>query len=269
MRQNRIRDPLAGFTLLSLLWLAPVALADESVTLAGKVETIIALNPHLGAYELRVQSADEGLRLEGAVPSEVERALAEDLARLVGGGEVPIDNALTLGATFADAPGPLAAAVADLNTATKIRQRLGWQRSTSGLGIDFEIDQGIVRLQGRIGASGPHDVAGTLARTTEGVREVFNYINVDPNMLTEDRARQEVIAAEPRSDNWIANRVQAVLQYDTTVNARSIEVSASDGVVLLRGSVTSLAERQVAEALAADVLGVREVESLLVFERPM
>jgi osmotically-inducible protein OsmY len=87
--------------------------------------------------------------------------------------------------------------------------------------------------------------------------------------LTEERERQTAAGEVERSDTWIADRVNTVLSYDTTVNARSIEVISNDGVVLLRGTVTSLAERQVAEALAGDILGVREVESLLSFERPM
>jgi osmotically-inducible protein OsmY len=252
---------------LTLMSAAPVR-AEADVQAAGKLQTMLALNQHLGAYDIRVVAADGRLRMEGAVPSTIERTLAEDLANLAANG-VPVDNALTLNAPFADGPGPLAMQVMDLDVATKIRQRLGWQASTSALSIELEIDQGIVRLQGKVGASGAHDGVGTLVRTTEGVREVFNYINVDPDALADERDRQASDAEAEHSDTWIANRVKAVLRYDTTVNARSIEVSATDGVVLLRGTVTSLAERQVAEALARDILGVRDVESLLTFERPM
>jgi osmotically-inducible protein OsmY len=267
MRLTGSKQILTIAVVLTLLSAAP-ARAEADVQAAGKLQTMLALNQHLGAYEIRVIAADGRLRMEGAVPSTIERTLAEDLAKLVANG-APIDNALTLEARFAQGLGPLAAQVMDLDVATKIRQRLGWQTSTSGLNIDLEIDQGIVRVQGKVGASGAHEAVGTLVRTTEGVREVFNYINVDPDALADERDRQASDAEVERSDTWIANRVEAVLRYDTTVNARSIEVSATDGVVLLRGTVTSLAERQVAEALARDILGVRDVESLLTFERPM
>lgn len=255
--------------LLILLSASPLrADADSDAGIAAKVETIIALNQHLSGYAIKVHSQDGRLRIEGSVPGVIERALAEDLANLVANG-VPVDNALALDAAFAESPGPLTAQVEDLDLATRIRQRLGWQTSTSGLEVSVEIDGGIARLQGRVGSTGASDRVATLVGTTEGVREVFNYINVDPDILTAERERQAAAGEVERSDTWITNRVSAVLRYDTTVNARSIEVSSTDGVVLLRGTVTSLAERQVAEALAGDILGVREVESLLSFERPM
>jgi osmotically-inducible protein OsmY len=269
MRLTGSKQILTIAVVLTLLSAAPLR-AEADVQTAGKLQTMLALNQHLGAYDIRVVAADGRLRMEGAVPSTIERTMAEDLANLVANG-VPIDNALTLNAPFAEGPGPLAMKVMDLDTATKIRQRLGWQTSTSGLNIDLEIDQGIARLQGKVGGSGAHDAVATLVRTTEGVREVFNYINVDPDALAAERDRQAADAETEteHSDTWIANRVKAVLRYDTTVNVRNIEVSATDGIVLLRGTVTSLAERQVAESLARDILGVRDVESLLTFERPM
>jgi osmotically-inducible protein OsmY len=267
MKWTRPDRLLMASAFLTLLSVSPLrANADAGIT--AKVETIIALNQHLGGYAIEVTWQDGRLRIEGAVPSAIERALAEDLANLVANG-VPVDNALELGAAFAASPGSLTAQVEDLDVATRIRERLEWQTSTSGLEVSVEIDGGIARLQGRVGSTGASDRVATLVRTTEGVREVFNYINVDPDALNEERERQAGVAEVQRSDTWIANRLRAVLGYDTTVNAQAMEVSSNDGVVLLRGTVTSLAERQVAEALAGDILGVHEVESLLSFERPM
>lgn len=252
---------------LALLSASPLR-ADTDVATAARVETIIALNQHLSGYAIQILLRDGRLRIEGSVPSAIERTLAEDLAKLVANG-MPVDNALDLDAPFAQRPGPLTARVEDLDVATRIRERLEWQSSMSGLEVAVEVDGGIARLQGRVGSAGASDRVATLVGTTEGVREVFNYINVDPDVLTEERERQAALAEVKRSDTWIANRLEAVLRYDTTVNAGSMEVSSNDGVVLLRGSVTSLAERQVAEALAGDILGVREVEALLSFDRPM
>ncbi|RKT47642.1 BON domain-containing protein [Thiocapsa rosea] len=267
MKSTRPYRVLMTSALLILLSASPLR-ADADAAIAAKVETIIALNQHLGRYAIEVQSQDGRLRIEGSVPGVIERALAEDLANLVANG-VPVDNALELDAAFAASPGPLTSQVKDLDVATKIRQRLGWQTSTSGLEVAVEVEGGIARLQGRVGSPGASDRVATLVGTTEGIVEVFNYINVNPDILTEERERQAAAGDVERSDTWIADRVNTVLGYDTTVNARSIEVIANDGVVLLRGTVTSLAERQVAEALAGDILGVREVESLLSFERPM
>jgi osmotically-inducible protein OsmY len=51
------------------------------------------------------------------------------------------------------------------------------------------------------------------------------------------------------------------------VNDRAIEITVKDAVVTLSGSVTSSAERRVAEKIAADLSGVEEVDSRLVIER--
>jgi osmotically-inducible protein OsmY len=267
MRPTRTRQLVPALPVLMLLLAAPL-LADADLQTAAKVETVIALNQHLSGYDIQVVSEEGRLRIKGSVPSAIERTLAEDLAKLVARGK-PVENALSLDAPFADGPGRLTAQVRDLDAATKIRQRLGWQTSTVGLDVDMEIEEGIARLQGRVGSSNSYDRVATIVRTTEGIREVFNYININPDAIPDERERQAAAAEVEHSDSWIANRVKTILQYDTTVNARNIEVIATDGVVLLRGGVTSLAERQVAEALAADVLGVREVESLLAFESPM
>jgi osmotically-inducible protein OsmY len=60
-----------------------------------------------------------------------------------------------------------------------------------------------------------------------------------------------------------------LLRFDTTVNAHSIEVEALEGKVILSGTVTSSAERGVAEALAERVPGVTAVDSRLIIERPL
>ena len=70
-----------------------------------------------------------------------------------------------------------------------------------------------------------------------------------------------------REDDWISSRLQALLQADTTVNDRAIEIKVREGEVTLSGSVTSSAERSVAETIAGDMPGVRKVDSRLIIER--
>lgn len=133
MRSTRPERILITSALLALLSASPLR-ADTDAAAAAKVETIIALNQHLSGYTIQVLLRDGRLRIEGSVPGAIERALAEDLANLVADG-VPVDNALDLNADFAQSPGPLTARVEDLDVATKIRERLEWQISTSGLEV--------------------------------------------------------------------------------------------------------------------------------------
>lgn len=70
----------------------------------------------------------------------------------------------------------------------------------------------------------------------------------------------DVRAEVDREDDWIRGRLRALLQSDTTVNARSIEIKVREAVVTLSGSVTSSVERSVAETIAGNVPGVREID---------
>jgi hyperosmotically inducible protein len=179
-----------------------------------------------------------------------------------------VENALTLAADLPDAPGTLFGEDEDETTAARLRQTYSWQKDTAGLGIDVEVNRGEVRLNGEVGSSATKDRIAALAATTEGVAEVFNYISVDPARIPDIRERQAKLDGVQRTDAWIASRLRRLLQFDTTVNAHSIEVEARDGTAILTGTVTSSAERTVAEARAAQVPGVRDLESRLVIEAP-
>lgn len=233
----------------------------------ARAQTLIDLNPILSGYEIQVRASDAGLRLEGTVADAAEQALAAALTALVADG-AEIDNALGLDADLPDAPGPLFVADEDATIATRLQQTLRWQKDTAGLGIEVEVNRGEVRLNGEVGTTATKDRVAALAATTEGVDAVFNYISVDPADIPAIREQQARLADVERADAWIASRLRRLLQFDTTVNAHSIEVEARDGTAILSGAVTSSAERSVAEGLAANLPGVREVDSRLVIERP-
>jgi osmotically-inducible protein OsmY len=252
---------------MALALLANSAAAAAAPGSEARAQTLIDLNPVLSGYDIRVRASDAGLRLEGSVADVAERQLAEALTALVAGG-AEIQNALGLEADLPDAPGPLFVADEDATIATRLRQTLRWQKDTAGLGIEVEVNRGEVRLNGQVGTTATKDRVATLAATTEGVDAVFNYISVDPANIPAIRERQARVADVEHADAWIASRLRRLLQFDTTVNAHTIEVEARDGTAILSGAVTSSAERNVAEGLATNLPGVREVDSRLVIERP-
>jgi len=259
------RVPLAGVFLAFCCLAADGVWAQSAADI--RAQTLIETNSLLSGYDIRVVGGDGRLRLEGAVGDPADRRLAEALtARVADGAEVV--NELSLEAELPDAPGSLYVAEQDLTTAARLRQTLRWQKDTAGLGIELEVNRGAVRLNGEAGTTATKDRVAALAATTEGVDEVFNYISVDPGQIPAIRERQAELAAEEHPDAWIASRLRRLLTFDTTVNAHSIEVEVRDGTVILSGSVASSAERKVAEALAADMLGVGDVDSRLIIERP-
>lgn len=74
-------------------------------------------------------------------------------------------------------------------------------------------------------------------------------------MATGDAAAQAV------SDTWITTKVKSVLHADTDANGLDVHVETRDGVVTLRGDLTSQADVDRVEALARDVEGVTRVDA--------
>jgi osmotically-inducible protein OsmY len=266
MSQSRFARLAATAAAVSLLSsVAATAMAQTGAE--ARAQTLIDVNPLLSGHDIRVVSGASGLRLEGAVADAAEQRLAEALTAMVAEG-AEIDNALSLGADLPDTVGSMFQEDEDQTTAARLRQTLSWQKDTAGLEIAVEVNRGEVRLNGEVGTTATKDRIATLAATTAGVDAVFNYISVDPANIPAIRELQAETEAAERPDTWIANRLRRLLQFDTTVNAQSIEVEAREGTAILSGAVTSSAERKVAEDLATNVPGVRDLDSRLVIERP-
>ena len=65
-------------------------------------------------------------------------------------------------------------------------------------------------------------------------------------------------------DAWITTKVKADLAKDSDTKAHKIHVNTKSGVVVLTGTVASIAEKTKAEADAKSVKGVVNVENQLV-----
>jgi osmotically-inducible protein OsmY len=85
-------------------------------------------------------------------------------------------------------------------------------------------------------------------------------------------ADEDVVAANlpqsgvPQGDDEIRNGVIAALRADAATTDLDVQVLVRDGVVVLRGSVSSLDEADLAESIAAAVRGVEEVREELEVE---
>ncbi len=261
------KSPLAAAFLFGVISLPVSAELAASAETAAKAQILIDVNPLLGGYDIKVQTSDAGLRLAGAVANEIDADLAKALARLVVEDDLEVVSDLSLDAPMPETSSGLITQIQDRTTAARLQQRLRWQVSNMPLDVQVEVDRGVVRLRGQVGASASKDRIAAMAESTEGVNEVFNYISVDPGLIAGEREQEGRAQQLERGDDWIANRLRALLQSDTTVNDRAIEIKVREGVVTLSGSVTSSAERSVAETIAGDMPGVREIDSRLIIER--
>lgn len=104
---------------------------------------------------------------------------------------------------------------------------------------------GVAYLDGAVASYQQKKAIGAAVATLPNVREVVNRLRVAPCSL--------------RSDKEIAQNLIAALQKDAVLSLYSVGVAVKDGVVELKGHVSSISGKVAAEAAAWSVCGVRHV----------
>ena len=119
--------------------------------------------------------------------------------------------------------------------------------------ISVRSKDGVVTLTGTVFDDSHKSLAETTVTSLPGVQSVDNRLEV-----------REQPPAE-KSDAWIATKVKAALLFHRSVSALT-QVDAKDGVVTLRGTANSQAEKDLTTQYAQDVDGVTRVDIGLVGE---
>jgi osmotically-inducible protein OsmY len=145
--------------------------------------------------------------------------------------------------------------------------REGWDSLTGGSDEDRYQARGDMargmygRDRGRVmgGLRGDHDERSMFDRATGGLREGWesvkrSFTGKGPKGYT-------------RSDDRIREDVSDRLMAHSEVDASDIEVSVSNGEVRLSGKVSRRLEKRLAEELAEDVLGVKDVANMIRVDR--
>lgn len=259
-------------SLATLLGLAPcISQAAQTVQAArqeGSVWSAIALNPHLSAFEISVRVEDNGTAfLEGRVEEPVQRELAERIASAVP-GIVRVDNQLSIDPRLAEQPKPrqaFAQRVEDETLTATVKSKLLWNASTQALSISVETADGVVTLKGQAQTADAKQLAGTLAKNTQGVYEVNNLISLgisETSSTTAERPGDK--PQEALADAWITEKVKASLVLSRNLDGLSIDVETRNGMVNLKGTVVSSEQKTHAVEVARNVRGVRGVDADLI-----
>lgn len=140
--------------------------------------------------------------------------------------------------------------------ATKIQGQYFADEDVKARFINVSADEGVVTLRGRVDSDAAREQAVTIARNTDGVRQVQDMLLVGPP-TDSDEARQAA---------WITTQIQARYFADSSIAGRDIDVTTSDGVVTLSGRVDSAAEKADAVAVARGIDGVTRVQDRLVVQ---
>lgn len=248
-----------------LLVIGP-AVADplQDARLEGAVQTAISLNKVLNPFRIEVQVEGQQARLSGEVENPVERDLAERVALATRGIE-RVDNRLQVNAELAEQPLERRAYAQRLEDATLtaiIRARLLWSRITQKAPIEVESRDGVVTMRGRVDNVEAKELAGVIARTSEGVYLVNNLISLDSAAMAQARENPPTVPTGPQpSDAWIIDKVQSSLRYSRNLDGPNIKVASQEGLVRLSGEVVSQEQKTIAVQIAGQILGVRGVDA--------
>ena len=139
---------------------------------------------------------------------------------------------------------------------SKVTARITADPEVNPFEIDVDTTDGVVRLSGMVEDETQRAGAESLARRTEGVKDVINDIELgDPTFK------------ENIDDAWISSKVKTKLAADPDINKFNIDVDVLQSVVTLSGTVETEHARQHAEDIARRTKGVTDVKNLLKVEK--
>jgi hyperosmotically inducible protein len=127
--------------------------------------------------------------------------------------------------------------------------------------IDTQVNDGVVVLSGDVESRIDKELAGEIARGTEGVEKVVNNLEVMPGSRAPGKGSRGV-------DDYVADatmtaQVKYALIASDSTDGLSIDVDTSEGKVTLKGNVDSMEQKELAGRIARNVDGVSAVNNLL------
>ena len=247
----------------------PVEMSDASLETAVRARLYSA-----GATresDIDVSAADTVVTLSGQVENQIIEDQAMTVARETEGVTRVEDRLVVATSGTGAASNPLAKDDSGTRDITTLENTPGWittkiqaqyfvNPEIKGWNIDVTTTSGgVVELRGEVDTPDDKAEAVRIARATEGVTRIEDYLRVRAD--TAERSAEPAELAN--SDPWITAKVQAKYFVDPDVKALNLDVTTRDGVVTLQGTVATDAERRHAVAIARNTDGVRDVRDEL------
>lgn len=245
--RNRLRNPFVIRLILSVLLAAMLTLAApvvaqtseqrsglEDSEITDAVENELLFDPAVPLNDIEVVTTDGIVVLSGTVSNLLARDRAIRLAETVRGVR-------SVASRIKVSPRK---SRTDTTLESDVVQAMVYDPAVDFANLDVEVDDGVVILSGTVNSWQEKTLA---IRTAKGVRGV-----------AEVRDRMDIQFVEDRTDSEILPEVKQALRWDALVDDALIDVSVDDGVVTLKGTVGSAAEKRRAE-YDAQIAGVRDV----------
>lgn len=157
-------------------------------------------------------------------------------------------------------------ALGDAGITVRIDTAYLFNTHLSATAIDVDTDHGVVTLSGEVPSDVHRDLAVSIAKSADGVRDVHDRLSVSKEkdaarLQANGRRASDRTFGQAVHDATITASIKMQLATGKGVAAHDINVDTRRGRVTLTGQVASEAARQLAVRIARDTEGVREVEN--------
>ena len=195
--------------------------------------------PRLQEDEIGVAVKNGVVTLTGFVPDYAQRRTAAKAAeRVVGVRAVAQELVVKVPEMFR---------YSDTELAHRVVNALAWDVEVPNEKIQAKVEDGWVTLEGTVDWQYQRNAAERAVRYLGGIKGVSNLVTIAP-------------LASPYD---VALRIKAALHRTADVEAKRVHVSATDGKVVLTGTVRSWPERADIERAAWSASGVQTVDDRL------
>jgi osmotically-inducible protein OsmY len=159
----------------------PKSSAAQDDLIDTRLEMAYLFNPHLNNFTIDTDVEDGTVTLSGSVRSEIDKDLAEEIAKSVDGVK-SVKNSLEV-KDGQESSTPAAASdffqkVSDATTTALIKTRLIANENLAAADIDVDTENSAVRLSGEVRSTTERQLAEFIARNTAGVESVANELEV-------------------------------------------------------------------------------------------
>ena len=161
--------------------------AIKDAWLDGKLESAYLFNEHLSPFDIDTDVDNGVVRLTGSVDSDIDRDLAEEIAKSIDGvtdvkNDLVVDKAKARVARDDDASHERSGfrqAVSNATLTAKIKTQLLTNSNTSGMAVDVDSVNGNVTLSGTVDSDEEKELIARIAENTSGTDSVDNQLMVD------------------------------------------------------------------------------------------
>jgi len=227
--------------------------STQDAATTSRVHTALPPSKHASPFEIKVDTIQGVVTLEGQVPSEQLKTVAGAIAQDTSSVK-QVHNNLSVNPSTERNPDRehLGERVADLEIQTLVTDALSKNADLAEKHIATAVKNRTVALSGTVQATNRKYTAEQIAWPVPGVRGLTDNLGVSDTQSVPESA-----------DDKLARRVEFELYSTKAIPLKTVQIHADNGVVTLTATVLSRAEKLLAEKTAKSVEGVRKVVNSL------